>query len=113
MDARNKHHHPDPRDAPLPTYLRVSIDNPPLNVIGPAMVREFQDLIDWIEADDELRVVVFDSGGVGLNHSDFMARLQDLTSMPPVTRGRTLGEERNRHNCAEIFGVYPERLCRE
>ena len=72
-----------------PTYWRVSIDNPPLNVMGPTMVREFQDLIDWIEADDELRVVVFDSAVVGffLNHSDFMARLKDLTSMPPGPTG--------------------------
>jgi hypothetical protein len=26
-----------------PAYWRVTIDNPPLNVMGPEMVREFQD----------------------------------------------------------------------
>ncbi|WP_105403887.1 enoyl-CoA hydratase/isomerase family protein [Neorhizobium sp. T7_12] len=72
-----------------PTYWRVIIDNPPLNVMGPEMVRQFQDLIDSIEADDDLRVVVFDSAvdGFFLNHSDFMARLEDLTSMPPGPTG--------------------------
>jgi enoyl-CoA hydratase/carnithine racemase len=65
-------------------YWRVTIDNPPLNVMGPQTVREFQQLIDAIETDDDVRVVVFDSAveGFFLNHSDFMARLEDLTSMP-------------------------------
>jgi enoyl-CoA hydratase/carnithine racemase len=71
-----------------PSYWRVTIDNPPLNVMGPEMVRQFQTLIDTIEGDADVRVVVFDSAvdGVFLNHSDFRARLEDLTSMPP---GRT------------------------
>ncbi|AZV19839.1 MAG: enoyl-CoA hydratase/isomerase family protein [Mesorhizobium sp.] len=72
-----------------PTYWRVAINNSPLNVMGPEMVRQFQDLIDSIEADENLRVVVFDSAvdGFFLNHSDFMARLEDLTSMPPGPTG--------------------------
>jgi hypothetical protein len=28
-----------------PAYWRVTIDNPPINVMGPEMVREFQDVI--------------------------------------------------------------------
>ena len=65
-------------------YWRVTIDNPPLNVMGPQTIREFQQLIDAIETDDDVRVVVFDSAveGFFLNHSDFMTRLEDLTSMP-------------------------------
>lgn len=72
-----------------PAYWRVTIDNPPLNVMGPEMVREFQGVIDAIEADDDLRVVVLDSAveGFFLNHSDFTARLGDLTSMPPGASG--------------------------
>ena len=72
-----------------PAYWRVTFDNPPLNVMGPQMVREFQALIAAIEVDEHVRVVVFDSavGGVFLNHSDFMARLEDLTSMPPGVTG--------------------------
>ena len=72
-----------------PAYWRVTFDNPPLNVMGPEMVRQFQALIDDIEADDEVRVVVFDSvvDGFFLNHSDFTARIEDLTSMPAGPTG--------------------------
>lgn len=72
-----------------PGYWRVTFDNPPLNLMGPEMVREFQDLINALEADDEVRVVVFDSAVdlYFLNHSDFTARLEDLTGMPPGPTG--------------------------
>lgn len=67
-----------------PAYWRVTIDNPPINVMGPQMVRDFQDVINAIEGDEQVRVVVFDSAvdGYFLNHSDFTARIEDLTSMP-------------------------------
>ena len=70
-------------------YWRVTIDNPPLNVMGPDTVRQFQQLIDALEADDDVKVVVFDSAveGFFLNHSDFMANLEDLTSMPSGPTG--------------------------
>jgi enoyl-CoA hydratase/carnithine racemase len=70
-------------------YWRVTFDNPPLNVMGPETVRQFKGLIDSIESDEDVRVVVFDSAveGFFLNHSDFMARLEDLTSMPPGPTG--------------------------
>jgi enoyl-CoA hydratase/carnithine racemase len=72
-----------------PAYWRVTIDNPPINVIGPEMVRQFQEVIDALEADEHVRVVVFDSAvdDYFLNHSDFMARLEDLTSMPAGPTG--------------------------
>ena len=44
-----------------PAYWRVTIDNPPLNVMGPETVRQFQAVIDELEVDGEVRVVVFDS----------------------------------------------------
>lgn len=71
------------------SYWRVTFDNPPLNVMGPEMVRQFQALIDDIEADDEVKVVVFDSAvdGFFLNHSDFTARIEDLTSIPTGPTG--------------------------
>ena len=74
---------------PSPTYWRVTIDNPPINVMGPQMVREFQEIIGALEADEHVKVVVFDSAveGYFLNHSDFFARLEDLTSMPPGPTG--------------------------
>jgi enoyl-CoA hydratase/carnithine racemase len=70
-------------------YWRVTIDNPPLNVMGPETVRQFQRLIEQIESDQDVKVVVFDSAveGFFLNHSDFTARLEDLTSMPPGRSG--------------------------
>src|ERR1700724_688608 len=72
-----------------PAYWRVTIDNPPINVMGPEMVREFQELINALEADEHVRVVVFDSAveNYFLNHSDFFAKLEDLTSMPAGPTG--------------------------
>src|ERR1700726_2832385 len=66
-----------------PAYWRVTIDNPPINVVGPEMGRQFQEVIDALEADEHVRVVVFDSAvdDYFLNHSDFLAKLEDLTAM--------------------------------
>jgi enoyl-CoA hydratase/carnithine racemase len=70
-------------------YWRVTIDNPPINVMGPPMVQQFQEVINALETDEHVKVVVFDSavGGYFLNHSDFLARLEDLTAMPPGPTG--------------------------
>ncbi len=79
---------PKPRQIRLikrsPAYWRVTIENPPINVMGPEMVKEFQEIIAMLEADEEVRVVVFDSAveDYFLNHSDFTAKLEDLTSLP-------------------------------
>jgi len=72
-----------------PAYWRVTIDNPPINVMGPVMVQKFQEVIDALEADEHVRVVVFDSAvdDYFLNHSDFLAKLEDLTSLPPGPTG--------------------------
>ena len=72
-----------------PAYWRVTIDNPPINVMGPEMVRQFQEVISSLEADEHVKVVVFDSAvdDYFLNHSDFEAKLEDLTSMPAGPTG--------------------------
>jgi enoyl-CoA hydratase/carnithine racemase len=72
-----------------PAYWRVTIDNPPINVMGPEMVREFHEVISSLETDEHVRVVVFDSAvdDYFLNHSDFEAKLEDLTSMPAGPTG--------------------------
>src|SRR3984893_16736540 len=72
-----------------PAYWRVTFDNPPINVMGPEMVRQFQEVIDALESDEHVRVVVFDSAveDYFLNHSDFTAKLEDLTSMPAGPTG--------------------------
>jgi enoyl-CoA hydratase/carnithine racemase len=64
-------------------YWRVTFDNPPLNVLGPQFVREMREIIRDVEADEEVRVLVFDSAveGFFLNHSDFNADMKELTSM--------------------------------
>jgi enoyl-CoA hydratase/carnithine racemase len=70
-------------------YWRVTFDNPPLNVMGPQFVREMREIITTVEADEEVKVVVFDSAveGFFLNHSDFYADMKDLTSMPQGPTG--------------------------
>src|ERR1700720_2757635 len=72
-----------------PAYWRVTIDDPPINVMGPEMVREFQEVINALEADEHVRVVVFDSAvdDYFLNHADFNARLEDLTALPAGPTG--------------------------
>jgi enoyl-CoA hydratase/carnithine racemase len=64
-------------------YWRVTFDNPPLNLMGPDFVLEFRKILAAIEADEHVRVVVFDSSvpGFFLNHSDFTAKLEDLTGI--------------------------------
>jgi len=71
------------------SYWRVTIDNPPINVMGPEMVVQFQEVIGALEADKDVRVVVFDSAvdAYFLNHSDFLAKLEDLTSLPSGPTG--------------------------
>jgi hypothetical protein len=64
-------------------YWRVTIDNPPINVMGPEMGKQFQEVINALEADEHVRVVVFDSAvdDYLLNQSDCMAKLEDLTAL--------------------------------
>ena len=72
-----------------PAYCRVTFDNPPLNLMGPEFVLQFRQLLAALETDEQVKVVVFDSAveGFFLNHSDFLARLEDLTSIPQGPTG--------------------------
>lgn len=72
-----------------PTFWRVTFDNPPLNLMGPEFVVEFGKIMTTIEADEHLRVVVFDSAveGFFLNHSDFLVKLEELKSLPQGPTG--------------------------
>ena len=36
-------------------YWRATFDNPPLNVMGPQLVREFREIIAAVEADEDVR----------------------------------------------------------
>jgi enoyl-CoA hydratase/carnithine racemase len=70
-------------------YWRVTIDNPPINVMSPEMIGQFHELIDALETDDDVRVVVFDSAvdDYFLNHSDFTANFDDVTALPAGPTG--------------------------
>ena len=72
-----------------PSYWRVIFDNPPLNLMGPEFVLQFQKIMTEIENDEKVRVVVFESAvdGFFLNHSDFLAKLEDLTCIPQGPTG--------------------------
>jgi enoyl-CoA hydratase/carnithine racemase len=72
-----------------PSYWRIILDNPPLNLMGPEFVLQFRKIMNDIENDEKLRVVVFESAvdGFFLNHSDFLAKLEDLTSIPQGPTG--------------------------
>ena len=72
-----------------PAYWRVIFDNPPLSLMGPQFVLEFREIMTAIETDPHLRVVVLESAvdGYFLNHSDFTAKLEDLTGIPQGPSG--------------------------
>lgn len=66
-----------------PAYWRITFNNPPLNLVNPEFVLEFREIMTALEADEQVKVVVFDSAveGFFLNHNDFHAKLEDLTSI--------------------------------
>src|SRR6202158_2787481 len=71
------------------SYSRVALDNPPLNLMGPEFVWQIRKIVNTLENDDRVKVVVFESAvdGFFLNHSDFLANIEDLTSMPQGPTG--------------------------
>src|SRR5438477_3212330 len=73
----------------LPAYCRVIFDNPPLNLMGPEFVMQFKKIMTELEADEHVKVVVFESAveGYFLNHSDFFYKLEDLTNLPQGPTG--------------------------
>jgi len=72
-----------------PSYCRVVLENPPLNLMGPEFVWQIREVVTTLEKDDQVKVVVVESAvdGVFLNHSDFLANIEDLTSIPQGPTG--------------------------
>src|SRR6478752_3947334 len=72
-----------------PEYWRVTIDHPPLNIFGPEMLPQVNEIITAIETDEQVKVVVFDSAveGFFLIHLDFLAKLDDLAHLPAGSTG--------------------------
>ncbi|MFZ1430382.1 MAG: enoyl-CoA hydratase/isomerase family protein [Geminicoccaceae bacterium] len=71
------------------SYCRVTFDHPPLNIFGPDTIPQLEEIIKLLEHDADVKVVVFDSAvsGFFLTHYDFLAKLEDSTSLPPGATG--------------------------
>src|SRR5258707_1191476 len=72
-----------------PEYWRVTFDHPPLNIFGPEMLPQVNEIITALETDEHVKVVVFDSAveGFFLIHLDFLANLDDLAHLSPGPTG--------------------------
>jgi enoyl-CoA hydratase/carnithine racemase len=70
-------------------YWRVTFDLPPLNIFGPLNIPQLEKVITSLEADEQVKVVVFDSAveGVFLTHYDFLAKLKDSANLRPGPTG--------------------------
>lgn len=65
--------------AASPLLWRVAFDNPPVNVIGPAMIDELKQLLTELERNDTVNVVVFESVD-----PDFFLAHYDLAADPAI-----------------------------
>lgn len=72
-----------------PEYWRVTLNHPPVNIFGPKTIPQLNEIITAIETDKELKVVVFDSAidGFFMTHYDFVAKVEETTSLPPGPTG--------------------------
>jgi enoyl-CoA hydratase/carnithine racemase len=64
-----------------PAYWRVTFDKPPINLVDYGVFAALGDLVDQMEADDELKVVVFDSA----DPDYFLAHFDLLPPEKPYT----------------------------
>src|SRR6267143_1804046 len=80
-----------------PAYWRVIIENPPINLYDPEMFAELNVLMDRIEADRELKVVVFESA-----NPDYFVAHYDLE------RGAVIPEQPG----AAEFSAWPKFVTR-
>ncbi|MBV9414275.1 MAG: enoyl-CoA hydratase/isomerase family protein [Solirubrobacterales bacterium] len=65
---------------------RVTLDNPPINLVDPLMIIEFHRLLTEIEQDKQVAVVVFDSANPDyfIAHFDVAADPEPLEELPPA-----------------------------
>ncbi|MFI6097003.1 enoyl-CoA hydratase/isomerase family protein [Lentzea sp. NPDC051213] len=68
-----------------PAYWQVTFDNPPLNVVDTAFLAGLREVVDRMEASDEVRVIVFDSA-----IDDFFLAHFDMTGQS-VPAAREIG----------------------
>src|SRR3981081_2414183 len=71
------------------SYWRVTFDNPPLKIFGPETIPQLNEIVTALETDDDVKVVVFDSAvdGFFLTHYNFLAKIEDTTSLLPGPTG--------------------------
>jgi enoyl-CoA hydratase/carnithine racemase len=62
-----------------PQLWRIAFNNPPVNVIGPAMMKELKELLTELETNQTVNVVVFESAD-----SDFFLAHYDLAADPKI-----------------------------
>ncbi|GAA2513965.1 enoyl-CoA hydratase/isomerase family protein [Winogradskya humida] len=65
--------------AESPAFWRVTFDNPPVNVIGPAMMSDLKTLLTELESNTTVNVVLFDSAD-----PDFFLAHYDLAADPAL-----------------------------
>jgi enoyl-CoA hydratase/carnithine racemase len=72
-----------------PAYWRVTLNHPPVNIFGPKTIPQLNEVITAIGTDEDLKVVVFDSAidGFFMTHYDFVAKVEETTSLPPGPTG--------------------------
>jgi enoyl-CoA hydratase/carnithine racemase len=82
LTATNRQIYLTPRS---PQYWRITINRPPLNIFGPDTIPQLNEVITAIETDEQVKVVVFESAieGFFLTHYDFLAKIEETTSLPP------------------------------
>src|SRR5258706_1355729 len=71
------------------SYWRVTFDNPPLNIFGPETIPELNEIVTALETTEDVKVVVCDSAveAFFLTHYNFLAKLEDTTSLLPGPTG--------------------------
>jgi enoyl-CoA hydratase/carnithine racemase len=62
-----------------PALWRVTFDNPPVNVIGPDLMRDLKELLTELEGNEAVKVVVFDSA-----NPEFYLAHYDLAADPAI-----------------------------
>src|SRR2546422_1040729 len=72
-----------------PAYWGGTLNTPPLNIFGPKTIPQLNEVITALETDRDVKVVVFDSAveGFFLTHYDFLAKVEETTSLPPGPTG--------------------------
>jgi hypothetical protein len=75
-------------------YWRVTLDNPPFNLFGPASIPQLNSVVTQMETDPRVKVVVFHSAvpGFFLTHYDFVPPPE-----PPQRWNRTLRRQTSGH----------------